>query len=145
MTALPRGARIACKCVGLGQVAHASQLRRHGAAILEQLLQGVLYWPPGRPAIDELRANPVARSEKSILREHLWADVACPRPWTQRWTRHRKSAVKATASVTRDWASMMRISIVPRHGRRRTSHHRNPGSGIAPVLSIASMTLTYSW
>src|SRR3954453_18705044 len=79
MTGVPRGARIACKCVGLGQVAHAPPRRRHAPAILEQLLPGVLYWPPGRPAIDELRANPVARSEKSILREHFWADVACPR------------------------------------------------------------------
>ena len=57
-------------------------------------------------------------------------------------TRHWTSAASPAFCSTRVWASMIRISIVPKRGCRRTSHHTNVGSGKALRRSIASIVST---
>jgi hypothetical protein len=48
------------------------------------------------------------------------------------------SAASTAVSWTVIWASMIRISIVPKRGCGRMSHHRKVGSGKAPARSRAS-------
>ena len=95
--------------------------------------------------VDQARLGAVAGGEKAVLGEHLRQvdrRVRARALGRLQPHRHCTSAVSAAESATVVWASMIRTSIVPKRGCRRTSHHRNVGSGNASQRSSRSIVRT---